>query len=122
MLRSWRRCFLPGASPLVEPATPADGIFENRNPTVTTHVREGIYRETGLAPSNRQYANWLGVQCPSVRFAIWMMRALVASNVLSRREETTLFVPLNPVQDPNGDNVVGAMMRTHRLAKIKGVL
>jgi hypothetical protein len=51
-----------------------------------------------------------------------MMRALVASNVLSRREETTLFVPLNPVQDPNGDNVVGAVMRTHRLAKIKGVL
>ena len=31
-----------------------------------------------------------------------MMRALVASNVLSRREGTTLFVPVNSVTDPTG--------------------
>ena len=29
-----------------------------------------------------------------------MMRALVASNVLARREGTVLFVPVNPAADP----------------------
>jgi len=34
------------------------------------------------------------------RAAIWRMPALVASNVLSRREETVAFVPANPLSDP----------------------
>jgi hypothetical protein len=83
---------------------------------------DSINRETGLTRSNRQYAGWLGVECPSIGAAIWMMRALVASNVLSRREETTLFVPVNPVQDPNGDRVVAAVVLTRHLAALKGVL
>ena len=45
-----------------------------------------------------------------------MMRALVASNILSRREETTLFVPVNPATDVTGDIVVRAVSRIHRLA------
>ena len=45
-----------------------------------------------------------------------MMRALVASNILSRREETTLFVPVNPATDATGDVVARAVSRIHRLA------
>jgi hypothetical protein len=44
------------------------------------------------------------------------MRALVASNVLSRREETVLFVPVNPAVDPRGHLVAAAVGRVHRLA------
>lgn len=36
---------------------------------------------------------WEGVACADVGEAIWLMRGLVASNVMARREETTLFVP-----------------------------
>ena len=43
-----------------------------------------------------------------------MMRALVASNVLSRREGTVLFVPVNPSTDPRGTMVADAVARTHR--------
>ena len=46
-----------------------------------------------------------------------MMRALVASNILSRREETTLFVPVNSATDVTGDIVVRAVSRIHRLAE-----
>lgn len=38
-------------------------------------------------------AGWRAVACDSVTQAIWMMRALVAHNILARREDTTLFVP-----------------------------
>jgi len=50
------------------------------------------------------------------------MRALVVSNVLSRREGTTLFVPLNPASDPDGDLAATSLIRVHRIASTKGVL
>ena len=87
-----------------------------------TALAEAIERETGLAPSHHRYAGWLGVRCPSVRGAVWMMRALVAGNVLSRREGTTLFVPVNPAADPGGEIVVRELARIHHLAAAKQVL
>jgi sirohydrochlorin cobaltochelatase len=58
---------------------------------------------------------WAGQECPSVGDAVWMMRALVASNVLARREGTTLFVPVNPATDPHGRRVAAAVERVRRL-------
>jgi sirohydrochlorin cobaltochelatase len=52
---------------------------------------------------------WRGVGCDSVASAIRMMRALVASNVLARREGTTLFVPINEAVDPGGRRVAAAV-------------
>jgi hypothetical protein len=65
---------------------------------------------------------WRGVPCPSVRAAVWQMRALVACNVLSRREQTTLFVPVNATTDPGGAVVAAAMTDVHRLAVAAGML
>ena len=62
---------------------------------------------------------WRGVECASVRIAVWMMRALVASNVLSRREGTVLFVPVNAKTDPRGTMVADAVARVSRLASAR---
>jgi hypothetical protein len=51
-----------------------------------------------------------------------MMRMLVAGNILSRREEATLFVPINTATDPDGEIVAGTVELIHRLAGVKGVL
>ena len=103
-------------SPLVEPAAPHEG-----QEPVATALLEAINRDTGLHASNNQYAGWLGVNCPSVRSAIWMMRALVAGNVLSRRQGTTLFVPVNRGTDPGGVRVARALARAHRLAAARNI-
>jgi hypothetical protein len=50
-----------------------------------------------------------------------MMRMMVVSNVLSRREGTVLFVPVNPVQDPVGDRVANTVAAIYRLAQAKGL-
>jgi hypothetical protein len=42
--------------------------------------------------------------------------------VLSRREGTTLFVPLNPAADPDGELAAASLIRVHRVASIRGVL
>jgi hypothetical protein len=49
-----------------------------------------LERDTPLVVPTQGWRAW---SCDSVRQAIWMMRALVAHNVLARREAQTLFVP-----------------------------
>jgi hypothetical protein len=107
-------------SPLIEPAYSSDDPPRTGDPGAS--VAHTIQKETGLHRSNHRYAGWLGLECPSVRSAIWMMRTMVVSNILSRREEAVLFVPVNPVSDPDGDAVATAVTRVHRLAAAKGVL
>ena len=89
---------MSASSPLIEPAD--DEVLARRS------LGEG---------------GWRDVACPSVKAAVWMMRAMVANNVLSRREETRLFVPNNPVSDPNGVIVARTVMSVHRLAAMRGL-
>ena len=74
--------------------------------------------ESAAAPSATP--GWVGVPCASVEHAIWMMRALVASNVLARREETALLVPVNPAADPGGTQVAARVTRVQALARHAG--
>ena len=111
---------MAGESPLIEPDVSSADARINES-KLETCLAALIQRGTGLRRSNHQYSGWLGVECPNVRSAVWMMRALVASNVLSRREGTVLFVPVNAVTDPSGTIVAGAVARVHRCASARGV-
>jgi hypothetical protein len=106
--------------PLLQPAVTGDGQPDTSG--LVAVMTERIPRTTGLHPSDHRYTGWLGVECPSVRAAVWMMRALIASNVLSRREGTVLFVPVDPVGDPDGERVGQALARIRRLAGARGIL
>jgi hypothetical protein len=102
--------------PLLEPVSNS-----GRGARRAAAVGERIARATGLPRAEPHYAGWLGVGCPDVRSAVWMMRALVASNVLARREEQVLFVPLNPGMDPDGARVIDAVARVYGYAAARGV-
>ena len=103
-------------SPLVEPTGTAEGQKAD-----ATALSAAIQHDAGLQTSRTSYTGWLGVECPSVKRAVWMMRALVAGNVLSRREGTTLFVPVNHTTDPGGVRVARALARVHRLAAARNI-
>lgn len=95
------------------PIGPAmDGYVE----PAAVRLAEAIGNATGLRRSSHRYHGWLGLECASVPDAIGMMRALVASHVLARREGTVLFVPVDPAADPQGAIVAAAVARVHRLA------
>jgi hypothetical protein len=106
-------------SPLIEPELSSPDSTRSRE--LAARIATQIQCANDLQPSPQRYPGWLGVECPSVRFAVWMMRALVASNVLSRREGTVLFVPVNPSTDPRGTFVADAVVRTHRCASERGI-
>jgi hypothetical protein len=105
-------------SPLIEPApvTADDGVGEG---ALAGQIAARIHEETGLGTSSQRYPGWLGIECASVRLAVWMMRALVASNVLSRREGEVLFVPVNATIDPSGEIVSRAFAHVYRLAQMR---
>ncbi|MEO5922640.1 MAG: hypothetical protein ABIR70_02335 [Bryobacteraceae bacterium] len=94
--------------PLVQPAAVADDALRER-------IAAEIEQATGLRASDRLAEGWLDLECPDVRAAIWMMRALVVSNILARREGTVLFVPVNAA-------VVAGVVRVHGFAAARGVL
>jgi hypothetical protein len=106
--------------PLVEPAPANDDAEDEGRRIVLAEMAARIERDTGLRASPQRDRGWLGVECPTVRAAIWMMRALVVCNVLARREGSVLFVPINPVLDPDGDTVAAGVVRVHRLAAVAG--
>ena len=50
------------------------------------------------------------------------MRALVATNVLSRREDKTLFLPIDLHRDPDGEIAAQALAHFHKLATFRSIL
>jgi hypothetical protein len=109
-------------NPLIQPALPDDDVQRVDCQTLRTLITDEIHQATGLESAKNQYTTWLGLECPDVRSAVWMMRAMVVSNVLSRREGTALFVPVNPNSDPRGERVIQSVIRTHGFARLRKVL
>ena len=108
---------LADESPLIVPDLTADS-----DGSAVTALAGGIEQITNLKASNHRYAGWLGLECQDVRTALWMMRALVAVNVLARREGTVLFVPVNAALDPGGQRVAGSVARLRALAARKTLI
>lgn len=107
-------------APVVAPALATDGIPDGHDRAFAA-LAAAIARETGLVTSAHRYVGWLGVECASAPAAVWMMRLLLAANVLTRREGTVLFIPVNPATDPQGESVAGAVARVHRFAAANAV-
>jgi len=75
-----------------------------------------IHSQTGLEATARGYHGWLGVDCLNVRAAVWMMRVVVASNALCRREGNFIYIPVNSSTDRDGDRIAALLARAHRMA------
>ena len=108
-------------SPLVVPDPSVDEPADDPHPSAAS-LAEAVRRDTGLSRSTHRYRGWLGIDCPTVRAAVWMMRLVIAGNVLSRREETTLFLPVNDAHDPGGERVASVLRQVCDLARARGVL
>jgi hypothetical protein len=107
---------IDAASPLVTPPVRPGEVDQAAQRALATQIGDRIHAATGRPCVADTYPDWLGVDCGSVRRAIWMMRALVVSNVLARRENTVLFVPVNPAQDPDGSLVADTVLHVDGLA------
>ncbi len=108
-------------SPLLQPAYNADASTHETE-SAKKNLASQIAASTGLRASPHQYKDWLGIELPTVPSAIWLMRALVATNVLSRREDKTLFLPIDLRLDPAGEIAAQSFTRLHKLATLRAIL
>ena len=107
-------------SPLLQPAYNADASAHEIE-CAKKNLANQITASTGLRTSSYPYSDWLGIELPTVPSAIWLMRALVASNVLSRREDTTLFLPTDLHHDAGGQKAAQSLTRLNKLATLRTV-
>jgi hypothetical protein len=107
-------------SPLLTP----DASLERARTNEPLAVAAGalIEARTGFRCSSDVRSGWLGIECTDVRVAVWLMRALVTRNVLSRREGTVLYVPLNAGVDPGGVRLADAVAYAFSCARARGVV
>jgi sirohydrochlorin cobaltochelatase len=113
---------MEGESPAVAPAYEYGDVDSEARESIAEAAAEAIRRDTGLVRSSLRYADWLGVECPSVRAAVWLMRMMSVLNVVARREGTALFVPINPDADPDGEVVTSSLSLAYRLGLGEGVV
>ena len=77
------------------------GHMSRSQKTLIADLFTTMSRESPLIePAIDGWAKWRGCRVRERGAAVWMMRALVAFNVVARREQVTLFVPINEEQDP----------------------
>jgi len=109
-------------SPLIQPALIGHDFKDGTDPQLGRSLSVRIQEKTGLMPWDVPCDGWVGVVCPSVKAAIWMVRGLVVSNVFARREDTVLHFPVNPTTDTSGNFVVQAVSQVHGFAQARRVL
>ena len=109
-------------SPLIQPPFPARNTKTAAFEKLRNTISGKIHSQTGLEATAREYPGWLGVHCLNIQAAIWMMRVMVASNVLCRREGNFIYVPVNPSADRKGDRIAALLARAHRVARAQRVI
>ncbi len=74
---------------------------------------------TGWPTEAARYAGWVGVACPDEETAVWLLRAVVVEDVLTRREGATLYVPTGTTRDESA-RVAVAFAHAHDLWQAAG--
>ncbi len=103
---------------LVQPAVEGLDFEVGADAVMRARMGDRIRAELGLEIATDYCPGWLGVVFPSVKTAIWMMRGMVVCNVMARREDVILFLPVGA----GGDSVVGVLGRVLGFGRVRGVV
>ncbi len=81
---------------------------------VVAEITRGLQMTTNCDVVQSITPGWVGLQCHSEDMAVWLMRAIIAENVLARREENTLMLPAGPDFTVSGEikNVVTVVAKS----------
>jgi hypothetical protein len=104
---------------LLQPASPAEVASQpHAYQLVVDRITREIEQRLKLPCFTHRYAGWIGIECKTVRMAIWLMRAMIVENVLARREQEVIFLPASPkfADGKECDRLIDAFTRLHHLS------
>lgn len=82
---------------LLQPASPSEVCAApSEYQAVVGAMERGVQQATTLQPVPSRYLGWVGVACPELAMAVWLLRAVVVENILVRREADVLYLPASP--------------------------
>jgi len=102
-------------SPLLQPPFSTHDTRGSAFDALRDNIAARINTTLNLNAIGREYHGWLGIDCATVPRAIAMMRAVVIGNAVCRRENSSIYVPINPAADPEGNTLFALLSRAHRL-------
>jgi sirohydrochlorin cobaltochelatase len=82
-----------------DPAAPSEAALNPSEYKAAVAQVESTLRTAGLSPLPRRYVGWVGFQTTGEEEAVWLLRAVLVNQVLARREERVLFLPVCPAPD-----------------------
>jgi sirohydrochlorin cobaltochelatase len=94
-----------------EPATPAEVAAAAAEYEASVGEVEDGLRTAGIPISPRRYAGWVGVETASQEDAVWLLRAVLVEQLLTRREENVLYLPVGATPDAGQAARVGRAIR-----------
>ena len=61
-----------------------------------SELERGLTMVTGRKIVQSDVEGWIGLQCDSEDMALWLLRAIVVENIMTRREQNILYFPVGP--------------------------
>ncbi|HEY5316195.1 MAG TPA: hypothetical protein VIK18_26945 [Pirellulales bacterium] len=87
----------PHRGRLLEPVSVAEAeASPGEQAQVVAEIERALLLTTELPVSPSPRPGWVGIRCHDDDMAGWLVRAIVAENVIARRQQEVLFVPAGP--------------------------
>ncbi|MFO0844614.1 MAG: hypothetical protein U0797_19830 [Gemmataceae bacterium] len=106
-----------GAAVLLEPASRPEVLArESEYGTVATEMARAAGAATGWPAAPGRAGGWVRLTLPDLTTAAWFVRAAIAENVLARREESVLYLPVPAPGQPGTE--FEAVQRLARICRL----
>ena len=109
-------------SPLIQPVFPRAETAPLMDAALYNGLVAAIRGSTRLRCAARDHSDWFGLELRDIPTAIWLMRALIVSNVLARREDNVVFAAVNQVTDPGAKALAQRIISAYQYGTAQNIL
>jgi sirohydrochlorin cobaltochelatase len=108
------------ATRLVRPPLPEEiAVDRHRYHEAATMLQQHIQQTTGMTTRLGESPGWVGCDCGDDESAVWLLRAVATADILVRREEAVLYLPVDVSHTKAIEKIAQAVGSAYRLLKLR---
>jgi sirohydrochlorin cobaltochelatase len=105
---------------LVRPPLPHEIAAQGeRYQQAATVLQNMIHESTSLKTWLSDPPGWIGIECGDEETAVWLLRAVATEDILVRRQESALYVPVDLSEVEAISKTAAAVEMAHRLSQLR---